>query len=186
MNKSDAEVDVASAMGRSSELKAPTGTGDDIEPAWGKALARKAGKSGQQEGCRRQKEGEAVAQRRRPGGGSRRQVRQRGGRKRGKIMRARSETRASQTDLGKEIRTIRAPGGDPVLQRLPQGHLEVTNFQLLHLNKKDILCSYLRNGGSEKGYKCDWMPGRSRRAEHKNYPLLKVKVKVKVESEIES
>jgi hypothetical protein len=46
----DAEVDVASAMGRSSKLKAPTGTDEDIEPSGKKSHARKAGQSGRQEG----------------------------------------------------------------------------------------------------------------------------------------
>jgi hypothetical protein len=50
LNKSDAEVDVASAMGRSSKLKAPTGTDEDIEPSGKKSHARKAGQSGRQEG----------------------------------------------------------------------------------------------------------------------------------------
>jgi hypothetical protein len=42
MNKSDAEVDVTSAMGRSSGLKEPTGTDDDIEPAWKKNSCKKS------------------------------------------------------------------------------------------------------------------------------------------------
>ena len=53
----------------------------DIEHAWKKIHARKAGKSDQQEGCRRQVGKEGVPHRRRWGGGSRRRVLQRGGRK---------------------------------------------------------------------------------------------------------